>query len=98
MDIENVDYEKLRSDLTDYFGAAMFSSLSISIVDLSDVEIASNDDLLKIAKQNEFDLNEYQTTKNENKKILNLKKYKRYFDNILAMTLAQAAVKEKQAK
>ena len=91
MDIENVD-------LTDYFGAAMFSSLSISIVDLSDVEIASNDDLLKIAKQNEFDLNEYQTTKNENKKILNLKKYKRYFDNILAMTLAQAAVKEKQAK
>ncbi len=96
MDIENIDYEKLRSNLIDYFGAAMFSSLSIAIVDLSDVEVASNDDLLKIAKQNEFDLNEYQTTKNENKKILNLKKYKRYSDNPLAMTVAQAALKDKK--
>ena len=74
MDIENIDYEKLRSDLTDYFGAAMFSSLSIAIVDLSYVEVASNDDLLKIAKHDEFDLNEYQTTKNENKKNFKFKK------------------------
>lgn len=56
----DIDYEKLRSDLMDYFGTAMFSGLPMSIVDLSDVEIASNDELIQIAKKNGFDLTKYQ--------------------------------------
>lgn len=54
-----IDYEKLRSDLMDYFGSAMFSGLPMAIVDLSDIEIASNDELIQIAQKNGFDLSEY---------------------------------------
>ena len=65
MNSENIDYEKLRKDLTDYFGSAMFSGFPIAIVDLSDVEIASNAELIEIAEKNNFDLNDYQITNND---------------------------------
>lgn len=61
----DIDYEKLRSDLMDYFGSAMFSGLPMAIVDLSDVEIASNDKLIQIAQKNGFDLTEYQIEYND---------------------------------
>lgn len=61
----DIDYEKLRSDLMDYFGAAMFSGLPMAIVDLSDVEIVSNNELIQIAKKNGFDLTEYQIDTND---------------------------------
>ncbi len=55
----DIDYEKLRKDLIDYFGSAMFSGFPMAVVDLSDVERASNDELIKIAKKNGFDLSKY---------------------------------------
>ena len=67
MNIGNIDYEKLRSDLMDYFGSAMFVGLPMAIVDLSDVEIASEDELIEIAKKNNFDLTEYQITGNNDR-------------------------------
>ena len=45
------DDEKLRKDLIDYFGSAMFSGLPMAIIDLSDVDVASNDKLLELAKK-----------------------------------------------
>ncbi len=67
----DIDYEKLRSDLMDYFGSAMFSGLPMAIIDLSDVETASNDELIKIAKKNKFDLSKYQIETNYDETLLN---------------------------
>ena len=53
-----IDYEKLRKDLIDYFGTAM-SFNPTAIMDLSRVESASDDELVEIAKRNNFDLNKY---------------------------------------
>lgn len=53
-----IDYEKLRKDLIDYFGTAMSFS-PMAIMDLSRVESASDDELVEIAKRNNFDLNKY---------------------------------------
>lgn len=53
-----IDYEKLRKDLIDYFGTAMSFS-PMAIMDLSRVEFASDDELVEIAKRNNFDLNKY---------------------------------------
>lgn len=53
-----IDYEKLRKDLIDYFGTAMSFS-PMAIMDLSRVESVSDDELVEIAKRNNFDLNKY---------------------------------------
>ena len=55
----NIDYEKLRQDLIDYFGSAM-GIFPIAIIDVVRVENASNSELLEIANQNGFDLNKYE--------------------------------------
>ena len=65
----NIDYEKLRSDLIDYFGSAMFSELSMAIVDLSKIETASNNELIEIAIKNNWDITKYQIEE-ENIKLL----------------------------
>ena len=57
--MENIDYEQLRRDLIDYFGTAMFGGFSLAIMDLSKVENASNQELISIALQNNYDLNNY---------------------------------------
>ena len=65
-----IDYEKLRSDLINYFGSAMFSGLPMAIIDLSDVEVASNDKLIEIAIKYNWDLTKYQIEEeNRNLKI-----------------------------
>ncbi len=68
----NIDVEKLRKDLIDYFGSAMFSGLPMAIVDLSDIETASNDELIEIAKKNNFDLTKYQIETNYDETIKSL--------------------------
>ena len=57
--MENIDYEKLRSDLIDYFGTAMTSGFGVAIIDLSRVERASENELINIALQCGFDLTDY---------------------------------------
>lgn len=54
----DIDYEKLREDLIDYFGTAM-KFMPMAIIELSKVENASNEELINIALKNGFDLNEY---------------------------------------
>ena len=53
-----IDIETLRKDLIDYFGTAMQFNL-MAIMDLTKVENASPEELVEIAQDNNFDLNDY---------------------------------------
>lgn len=55
----NIDIDKLREDLINYFGTAMMSGFGIAVVDLANVENASEDELINIAIKCGFDLNDY---------------------------------------
>ena len=54
----NINFEKLRKDLVDYFGTAM-SFNPMAVINLSDVECASNEKLIDIAIKNGFNLGDY---------------------------------------
>lgn len=53
-----IDIETLRKDLIDYFGTAMQFN-PMAIMDLTKVENASPEELVEIAQDNNFDLNDY---------------------------------------
>lgn len=54
-----LDIEKLRKDLIDYFGTAMSIGLNMALIDLTEVETAYPQKLIEIAMKNGFDLNKY---------------------------------------
>ena len=58
----NIDFEKLREDLKDYYGTAM-SFMPMAVVELSQVERDSNQKLIELALKNNFDLSDYETQK-----------------------------------
>lgn len=55
---EDIDVERLRDDLIDYFGAAT-PFFPVATMDLIEVENASLEKLIEIAKRNGFNLNDY---------------------------------------
>ena len=55
----SVDFEKLREDLIDYFGTAM-GTFPIAVMNVTEVEKASDRELIRIATQNGFDLSDYE--------------------------------------
>ena len=55
----NIDFEKLRSDLINYFGTAMMSGFGLAVMDLTRVERATDEELIEIALECGFDLNNY---------------------------------------
>lgn len=57
--IDKIDIESLKKDLIDYYGTAMFSSSPIALMDLSKIERVSEEELIEIALNNNFDLNKY---------------------------------------
>ena len=57
-----IDYERLRRDLIDYFGTAM-TFYPMAVIELTEVENASNSRLEQIAIQNGFNLNDYTNQK-----------------------------------
>ena len=59
IDINNIDIEKLRNDLIEYFTSAMFIVSPVALVDLTEVENASDEKVIKIALDNKFDLSKY---------------------------------------
>lgn len=59
IDIEKIDIEKLRKDLIEHFTAAMFIVSPIALMDLSIVENVSDEEVVKIALDNKFDLTKY---------------------------------------
>ena len=57
---ENIDYERLKSDLVDEYGAQMASfSDGLGFCDMCDAEDASNDELIAMAKREGIDLRKY---------------------------------------
>ena len=56
---EEINIEQLRNDLVNYFGTAMFNSSPLAIMELSKVDKASDDEIIRIALKNNFDLNKY---------------------------------------
>lgn len=54
-----IDIERLRRDLIDYFGTAMFNGSPQAQILLSKVENASPNELISIAINNGFDINDY---------------------------------------
>lgn len=57
--MKEIDFERLREDLVDYFGTAMFAGFPVAVVDVTQVEMATNEQLIQIAQANGFDLNNY---------------------------------------
>jgi hypothetical protein len=55
----SIDIERLRGDLLDYFGSAMFSGFPMAMMDVMKIENASADTLIRIASENGFNLNKY---------------------------------------
>jgi len=58
----DIDYDRLRSDLIDYYGTAMAYN-PMAVIELSDVENASYEELIRIAIKNGFDLSDYEKQK-----------------------------------
>lgn len=56
--MDNIDFERLREDLIDYFGTAMMQ-FPMAMMDLSKVENASCEELIMIARKCKFDLSKY---------------------------------------
>lgn len=59
----DIDFERLRNDLLNYFGSAYALGFGIALLDLSRIEIASSDELIQLAVQNGFDLGNYERDK-----------------------------------
>ena len=55
---QEIDYEKLRKDLIDYYGTAS-QIFPMAIIELSKVEKASPEKLIHIAQNNGLDLSIY---------------------------------------
>lgn len=55
---EEINYEKLRRDLIDYFGTAIVYN-PMAVIELSEVESANDSKLEQIAIENGFNLSDY---------------------------------------
>ena len=54
-----IDINRLRRDLKDYYGTAMFNGFPMAVVDLSKVERMSDRELVELAQKNGVDLRKY---------------------------------------
>ena len=57
-----IDVERLREDLENYFGTAM-QYYPVAMIDLSKVESASDEEIVNLAIKNGFDLSNYEISK-----------------------------------
>jgi len=56
---KNINIDKIRDDLINYYGTAMYNASPLAIIELSKIERASDEEIIKIAMKNNFDLNKY---------------------------------------
>ena len=54
-----IDVERLRRDLKDYYGTALFSASPMAVLDLSRIERASDLEIVEEAQRIGLDLTEY---------------------------------------
>ena len=50
---------QLREDLMDYYGTAMHNGFPMAVIDLSKAETASDQELSRIAEEEDIDLSKY---------------------------------------
>ena len=55
----DINEDKLRKDLIDYYGTAMSNGFPMAVIDLGKAERATQEELLKMARDENFDLNKY---------------------------------------
>lgn len=56
----DIDISRLRSDLEDYYGSAAFSGFPAALIELSQVESASPQELVELSQRAGLDLNDYE--------------------------------------
>lgn len=54
-----IDVSRLRRDMKDYYGTAMFNGFPMAVMDLSKVERMSDRELIELAQKNGVDLRKY---------------------------------------
>ena len=54
-----IDIDRLRRDMKDYYGTAMFNASPMAVMDLSRVERASDMEIVEMAQKNGIDLSDY---------------------------------------
>ena len=54
-----IDVDRLRRDLKDYYGTAMFNASPLAIMELTKVERASDREIVEMAQENGVDLRKY---------------------------------------
>ena len=54
-----LDIERLRCDLMDYYCTAMFNCFPMAVIELSKIEYAIDEEIIRIAQNNNIDLNNY---------------------------------------
>lgn len=57
--MDDIDIEKLRQYLINYYGTAMINSFPTAMTDLLEVENASNEKVLSLALKNNINLNNF---------------------------------------
>ena len=55
----DLDTNKLRKDLIDYYGTAMNNGFPMAVIDLGKAERASEQELIRMAEEEDFDLRRY---------------------------------------
>ena len=55
----SIDVKKLRKDMKDYYGTAMFNGFSMAVMDLSKVDNLSDQELVDYAQKKGVDLRKY---------------------------------------
>ncbi len=55
-----IDGDRLKRDLMDYYGTAMTGGFPMAMMDLSRVEMASDEELIQMALEAGFDLWKYE--------------------------------------
>lgn len=55
-----LDVSRLRDDLEDYYGTAMCSGLPMAVIELSQAQSASPQELVDMALREGFDLSRYE--------------------------------------
>ena len=56
---QNIDTNRLRKDLIDYYGTASFNGFPAAVMDLSRIERMSDEELIRFALKNGADLDKY---------------------------------------
>ena len=55
----NMNIDKLRQDLIDYYGTAMSNGFPMAVMDLERAERASEEELIRMAREEGVDLERY---------------------------------------